>query len=253
MTDNLVWNLGVLVFLESSFTQHSLATFQVPGTKEHNSAENSTGVEGGKNTSNCDEEWQAMDREVPGAGCSLGRKQRFQWVQRVAFKWSLTQKKCGEYRPSPAVTSGRTKLGSGGTGGAWSWPLPSLPILFLSLLWTPTCTFSSFISYLVVTKTWTKSFPKEKPAKRHFLPLISLCLPLCMFNSQFREGRGLPFKCSSLRMQKGKNHWEGFSNHNHENNGPWKEQGETSQGNICQQKWIPGSSLPGMNDSVEGT
>ena len=47
--------------------------------------------------------------------------------------------------------------------------------------------------------------------------------------------------------------WEGFSNHDHENNGPQKEQGETNQGNICQQKWIPGSSLPGMNDSVEAT
>lgn len=58
-------------------------------------------------------------------------------------------------------------------------------------------------------KNMDKKFSKrEKPAKRHFFPLISLCLPLCMFNSQFREGRGLPFKCSPLRMQKGKNHYE---------------------------------------------
>lgn len=179
VTGNLFWNLGVLVFLESSFAQHLLATSQVPRTKEHNSAENSTGVEVGKNTSDCDEEWQATHREVPGAGCSLGRKQRFQWVQRVAFKWSLTQKKCGEYHPSPAVASGRPKLGSGGTGGAWSWPLPSLPILFLSLLWTPTWTFSSFIPYLVVTKTWTKSFPKDRNLLNAISSLWFLCA--CLF------------------------------------------------------------------------
>ena len=176
-------------FLESSSTPHLLATSQVPGTKEHNSVENNTGVEGGRNISNCDEEWQTMDSEVSDAGCSLGRKQRLQWVQRVAFKWSLAQKKCREYRPSPVVASGRTKLGSEGAGGAWSWPLPSLPILFLSLLWTPTCTFSSFLSYLVVTKTWTKSFLKE----RNLLNAISsiwflcACLFACLFTISWRQ------------------------------------------------------------------
>lgn len=134
-------------------------------------------------------EWQAMDSEVSGAGCSLGRKQRLQWVQRVAFKWSLAQKKFREYRPSPVVASGRTKLGSGGTGGAWSWPLPSLPILFLSLLWTPTCTFSSFLSYLVVTKTWTKSFLKERNLLNVISSLWFLCACLfpCLFTISWRQ------------------------------------------------------------------
>ena len=61
--------------------------------------------------------------------------------------------------------------------GGWSYPPPSWRILLHSLLWPPTQGFSSFTSYLAVTKTSMKNFPKEKPSKCDFFPSIPLRVP----------------------------------------------------------------------------
>lgn len=58
-------------------------------------------------------------------------------------------------------------------------------------------------------KNMDKKFSeREKPAKWHFLPLISLCLPLCMFIHNFVKAEGFLSHAAHLRMQKGKNNYE---------------------------------------------
>ena len=195
-----------------------------------------------------------MDSEVPGAGCSPGRKQKLQWVQGLAFKWSPAQKKCGEHGPSPAGAS----RGPSWALGCCAWmeltpailtfapPLPA-PDTHLQLL--------PFHFILGCYKNTAKKFSeREKPAKCYFLPLIPLRLPLLhvLFTISWRWRASFymqPIKNANTRK---KSLWEGFSSHDHGNNGPCTEQ-RKSQGNTHRRKWIPGSSLPGMSDSVEGT
>lgn len=145
---------------------------------------------------------------MPGAGCSWSKKQRFN----ESREWHLSGASHRKMRRIPSFPcSGfwEAQAGLWGVLGVHGGD-PCHPYLYSS---SP-CSghhlnLLLFHPILGCYKNMDKKFSKrQKPAKRHFLPLISLCLPLCMFNSQFREGRGLPFKCSPLRMQNRKNHYE---------------------------------------------
>lgn len=151
-----------------------------------------------------------MDGEVPGAGCLPGRKQRLQWVQRLAFKWSSAQKKCGEHGPSPAGASQGPSWALGCRGWmeltpAILTPVPPLPAPDAHLQLLP------FYFILGCYKNTAKKFSKrEKPAKCYFLPPFPLRLPLLhvLYTISWRRRASFYMQPIKKMQTLEKNHYE---------------------------------------------
>lgn len=164
-----------------SWEVHSYLLWPPPGARHQGAQlwENSTVFEVGKTTSDCDEEWQATHREVPGAGCSLGRSR-----SSMSPEWHLVEPPhTEEMRRIPSFPcSGfwEAQAGLWGVLGCmevtpailtYTLPLPALDthlnlLLFSSLTW-------------LLQKHGQKVFKRQKPAKRQLSSLWFLCA--CLF------------------------------------------------------------------------